>query len=105
MISVPHHPLIFALQGGVPVLSLAEGAYYVAKNRGSLRGFGLQRFAVDVSVPDADRLIERRLRSLLRHLGPLSRAVAARAAAWAAAQESTRQAFAACWQQAQSRKT
>jgi polysaccharide pyruvyl transferase WcaK-like protein len=105
MISVPHHPLIFALQGGVPVLSLAEGAYYVAKNRGSLRGFGLQGFAVDVSVPDADRLIERRLRSLLRHLGTLSRAIAARAAAWAAAQETTRQAFTSCWQQAQSRKS
>jgi polysaccharide pyruvyl transferase WcaK-like protein len=52
MIAVPHHSLIFALRGGVPVLSPVMGNYYQFKNRGSMRFFGLEEYVVDISGDD-----------------------------------------------------
>jgi polysaccharide pyruvyl transferase WcaK-like protein len=53
MVSLPHHPLIFALQNDRPVVSLVEGEYYSAKNKGSMKWFGVEDFVIDVSAPDA----------------------------------------------------
>jgi len=57
MIAAPHHSLIFALRGGVPILSPVMGAYYFFKNTGSMRFFGLQDDVIDLTewgsrVPD-----------------------------------------------------
>jgi polysaccharide pyruvyl transferase WcaK-like protein len=54
MIACPHHSLIFALRGSVPVISPSMGAYYLFKNIGSLRHFGLEDFVIDISQEPAD---------------------------------------------------
>ncbi|MCR6654589.1 MAG: tetratricopeptide repeat-containing glycosyltransferase family protein [Opitutus sp.] len=42
VVSLPHHPLIFALRGGVPVISPVDGDYYRHKNVGSMGLFGCE---------------------------------------------------------------
>lgn len=66
VVSLPHHPLIFALQGGTPVISLVEGDYYCAKNRGSMRWFGLEGFVVDVCAPNAPKILRLCLKMMTR---------------------------------------
>ena len=39
-----HHPIIFAVGEKVPVISLANFDYYVHKNGGALKLFGLERY-------------------------------------------------------------
>ncbi|WP_321362576.1 polysaccharide pyruvyl transferase family protein [uncultured Celeribacter sp.] len=45
-IALPHHSVIFALKGDVPIISPVHGSYYAAKNRGSMRNFGLEDFVL-----------------------------------------------------------
>lgn len=49
MIACPHHSLIFALRNNVPVISPCMGAYYLFKNIGSMRHFGLEDFVIDIA--------------------------------------------------------
>jgi polysaccharide pyruvyl transferase WcaK-like protein len=51
MIACPHHSLIFALRGAVPILSPVMGSYYLFKNVGSMRFFELDDFVLDLSQP------------------------------------------------------
>lgn len=48
MIAMPHHSLIFALRGGVPIVSPVMGEYYKFKNIGSMRFFGLEKNVIDI---------------------------------------------------------
>lgn len=47
-VALPHHSLMFALRGGVPIFSPVMGPYYLFKNRGSMRFFGLEDHVWDV---------------------------------------------------------
>ena len=67
VISLPHHPLIFALQKGTPIISPVEGDYYLAKNRGSMRLFGLEHFVINISALNAKQLLRRRVDLLIKH--------------------------------------
>ncbi len=67
MISVPHHPLIFALQAGTPVISVVEGRYYADKNMGSMRFFGLGSFVVDATLPDAISRLRDLVEAVVEH--------------------------------------
>ncbi len=51
MVACPHHSLIFALRGGVAVLSPVMGDYYKFKNVGSMRLFGLEDSVIDIAPP------------------------------------------------------
>jgi hypothetical protein len=68
MVACPHHSLIFALRGAVPVLSPVGGDYYRFKNAGSMRHFGLEDFVINISGAPDDfmPLIEDRLAVLHR---------------------------------------
>lgn len=61
MIACPHHSLIFALRGAVPILSPSSGAYYLFKNRGSMRFFGLEDQVFDIDAADYLTIAEDRL--------------------------------------------
>lgn len=50
-VAMKHHPLVFALGEGVPVISLARSAYYVHKNAGALTLFGMEAFSLDLDSP------------------------------------------------------
>lgn len=52
MIACPHHSLIFALRGAVPILSPVSGDYYYFKNKGSMRFFDLEDFVFDIDAPN-----------------------------------------------------
>lgn len=67
VISLPHHPLIFALQSGTPILSPVEGRYYCAKNRGSMRWFSLEHFVVDINEPEATQALKCKVDLLAEH--------------------------------------
>ena len=46
VVSMKHHPLIFAMGGGVPVISINHSEYYRHKNEGALRNFGLEGYSL-----------------------------------------------------------
>jgi polysaccharide pyruvyl transferase WcaK-like protein len=54
MVACPHHSLIFALRGTVPILSPVGGDYYRFKNTGSMRLFGLEDFVIDIGEAPED---------------------------------------------------
>lgn len=45
-LTMKHHPIIFAIAESIPVISMAFDAYYLHKNRGALKLFGLEEFCV-----------------------------------------------------------
>lgn len=45
-IAMKHHPIIFAMGNGVPVISIADSEYYNHKNKGALSIFGLEEFSI-----------------------------------------------------------
>ncbi len=45
-ITMKHHPIIFAMGNGVPVISIADSKYYDHKNKGALSIFGLGEFSI-----------------------------------------------------------
>jgi len=47
VLTMKHHPIIFSIGEGTPVVSLAQSAYYVRKNGGALEQYGLGACAVD----------------------------------------------------------
>lgn len=94
MIAVPHHSLIFALRGGVPVISPVKGAYYRHKNIGSMRVFGLEDHVIDLDLPEAER-DARFARLMVRVVdGQMSGSIAERIAALRIAAERTHAHFA-----------
>ena len=51
-VAMKHHPLVFALGEGAPVISLARGSYYVHKNSGLLKLYNLSHFCLNLEYPD-----------------------------------------------------
>ena len=47
VLTMKHHPIIFAVGEGTAVVSLAQSAYYVHKNEGALEQYGLEGCSVD----------------------------------------------------------
>ncbi len=52
VLTMKHHPIIFAIGEGTPVVSLAQSAYYVHKNVGALEQYGLGACSVDLGSQD-----------------------------------------------------
>jgi hypothetical protein len=80
MVACPHHSLIFALRGAVPILSPVGGDYYRFKNAGSMHHFGLEDFVIDVGGAPDDFMprIEERLADLRRDEKALRTSIAHR---------------------------
>jgi polysaccharide pyruvyl transferase WcaK-like protein len=66
MIATPHHSLIFALRGRVPIISPVSGSYYWAKNTGSMANFELQDFVIDLSGDDYRSLAQVAIQRILK---------------------------------------
>ena len=47
-ITMKHHPIIFALGEKIPTISIAYKPYYVYKNTGALKIFGLEKYSIDL---------------------------------------------------------
>ena len=52
VLTMKHHPIIFAIGEGTPVVSLAQSTYYVHKNAGALEQYGVGACSVDLGAPD-----------------------------------------------------
>ena len=52
VLTMKHHPIIFAIGEGTPVVSLAQSAYYVHKNAGALEQYGLGACSVDIGAEE-----------------------------------------------------
>jgi polysaccharide pyruvyl transferase WcaK-like protein len=60
VVTMKHHPIVFAMGGAVPTVAIALDDYYVHKNRGAMALFGQEAFLVSAE-PDrlADAVLER----------------------------------------------
>ena len=45
-LTMKHHPIIFAIAESIPVVSIAFDDYYLHKNRGALKMFGLEEYCI-----------------------------------------------------------
>ena len=52
LLTMKHHPIIFAVGEDVPVVSLAYSPYYVHKNYGALQQYGVEACSVDLDADD-----------------------------------------------------
>ena len=52
LVTMKHHPIIFACGEGTPVVSLCWSAYYLHKNRGALGQYGVEECCVDLAAED-----------------------------------------------------
>ncbi len=52
VVTMKHHPIIFAIGETVPVISIAFSEYYRHKNQGALGQYGLGEFSVDLETED-----------------------------------------------------
>ena len=48
-VTMKHHPIIFAIGEKIPVISMALSDYYIHKNVGALKLFGLEKYNIDLS--------------------------------------------------------
>lgn len=76
-VSFPHHPLIFAIAGGRPVVSVLSGSYYRHKNVGSMRVYGMERFCIEARAFDSKefRQADAAIQTALREASSLSKAL------------------------------
>ena len=52
LLTMKHHPIIFAVGEGTPVVSLAYSPYYVHKNFGAMQQYGVESCSTNLSSPD-----------------------------------------------------
>lgn len=52
LLTMKHHPIIFAVGEGTPVVSLAHSPYYVHKNFGAMQQYGVESCSTDLSSLD-----------------------------------------------------
>ena len=57
IVSMKHHPLIFAMGGGKPVISINFSEYYEHKNIGALKNFDLSRFTSMLNYNDMNYVL------------------------------------------------
>lgn len=67
VVTMKHHPIIFAMGEAVPCVALCATPYYRVKNAGALRLFGMERFLVDCGKTAWEISLEQELRSALLH--------------------------------------
>lgn len=79
-VSLPHHPLIFSLRRGVPVISPVEGAYYRLKNSGSMRWFGMEDCVFDAAEKGAEAAMRGKLQLAVSENSELRRKILAASA-------------------------
>ncbi len=82
LVTMKHHPIIFAVGELVPVVSLAYSPYYLHKNSGAMRQYGVESCSTDLAAPDwaerFDTALERAMdrewfaMTVRSHLGTLS---------------------------------
>lgn len=62
IISLKHHPLIFSLGESVPAISICYDDYYLRKNTGAMKNFGLGEFVLsksNVNIQNIENLIHK----------------------------------------------
>ena len=52
LVTMKHHPIIFAVGEATPVVSLAYSPYYVHKNGGALQQYGVEACSTDLAADD-----------------------------------------------------
>ena len=52
LLTMKHHPIIFAVGEGVPVVSLAYSQYYVHKNFGAMQQYGVEACSTDLATAE-----------------------------------------------------
>ena len=52
LLTMKHHPIIFAAGEGTPVVSLAYSPYYVHKNFGAMQQYGVEACSTDLAAED-----------------------------------------------------
>ena len=52
LLTMKHHPIIFAAGEGVPTVSLAYSPYYVHKNFGAMQQYGVEACSTDLAAAD-----------------------------------------------------
>lgn len=52
LLTMKHHPVIFACGEGTPAVSLAYSPYYVHKNGGAMGQYGVEACSTDLAAPD-----------------------------------------------------
>lgn len=52
LVTMKHHPIIFACGEGTPVVALCWSAYYLHKNRGAMGQYGVEKCCVDFAAED-----------------------------------------------------
>lgn len=50
LVTMKHHPIIFAVGEGVPTVSLSYSPYYVHKNFGAMQQYGVEACSTDISA-------------------------------------------------------
>lgn len=63
-ITMKHHPIIFAIGEKKPVISLAYSKYYIHKNEGALKIFGLEKYNINIEDNDFENIFAQRLNSI-----------------------------------------
>ena len=63
-ITMKHHPIIFAIGEKKPVISLAYSKYYIHKNEGALKIFGLEKYNINIEDKDFENIFAQRLNSI-----------------------------------------
>lgn len=63
-ITMKHHPIIFAVGEKKPVISLAYSKYYIHKNEGALKIFGLEKYNINIESNDFENIFVQRLNTI-----------------------------------------
>ncbi len=74
VISTRHHPLIFAMSGAVPILSIVFDAYFKHKNIGAMKLFGQEKYVLDNSEIDSGE-INIKLKYILENKNSISKSI------------------------------
>ena len=61
LLTMKHHPIIFAVGEDTPVVSMAYSAYYVRKNFGAMQQYGVESCSMDLAADEWELDLERAL--------------------------------------------
>lgn len=63
-ITMKHHPIIFAVGEKKPIISIAYSKYYIHKNEGALKIFGLEKYNINIEGNDFENIFVQKLNSI-----------------------------------------
>lgn len=72
-ITMKHHPIIFAIGEKKPVISLAYSKYYIHKNEGALKIFGLEKYNINIEDKDFENIFAQRLNSINKNYNEITK--------------------------------